>query len=339
MEELRSLFKNIIGTKDFTQAGINEDYTKLQGMLGNETSDKILNRMIAFSPEGGDSWEEKLGKFLGSGDPTSTPPSAPNRIPLPDYKNPQSRTKYAQEWTKKYGPYMQGRGDTPLRINEVPNTQFDKLPVKQSATNAAKRLGLDPALFYSSAMEEGMSGFFKKGFPGEGYFNNSSYENFPVAGFGGFGLDTFGGRFNELVKKGYLPKEFEKKFQPNVNTNEKGESVQSADFRSVEDALQAKAAMIKLSQDQIMDYAKKNKIDLSPQAQNFFTLINYNAGEGSAQKMLQDYYKSGYLKNDAFLKQRPTKGANLKETSWKQPYENVIRRVKMADALKSEGLF
>lgn len=266
-------------------------------------------------------------------------PVPKGKIPLPDYKDAASRLRYAQAFRNKYGPYMQGRGDTPLRINEVPFTAHDRLPIKQSASNAAKRLGLDPALFYSSAMEEGMSGMFKKGYEGETFFNSSSYDDYPVSGFAGIGLDTFGGRFPELVKKGYLPADFQKKFKMALNTNEKGEAVQSGDFRSVEDALMAKAAMTRLSRDEVDNYAKSHNIQLSPKARDFFTYINYNAGAGNAQKMLMDYYNAGALKDDAFLKERPTKGGHLKTTSWKQPYDNVIRRVKMAQALMDEGYY
>jgi len=124
-----------------------------------------------------------------------------------------------------------------------------------------------------------------------------------------------------------------------IMTNEKGQPTQSADFRSVEDALQAKAAMVRVSQDQVDDYAKKNNIQLSPKARQFFSLINYNAGEGNAQKMLQDYFKAGALKDDAFLKARPVSRGNLKSNSWSVPYENVIRRIKMAEALRGEGYF
>jgi len=273
---------------------------------------------------------------VNTGDPI---PRNPGKIPLPDYKNPKSRLSYAQSWTQKYGPLMQGRGDTPLRVNEVPNIAFDRLPVKQSSTNAAKKLGLDPALLYASGMEEGVSGMFKKGYEGEGYFNSSSYDDFPISGMIGVGLDNFADSFKGLVKKGYLPADFEKKFKKTVMTNEKGQPVNSGDFRSVEDVFQAKAAMMKDSEDQISGYAKKNNIQLSPKAKEFFTLINYNAGEGNAQKMLDDYHKADAVKDDAFLKNRHDRGGNLKPNSWKQPYENVIRRVKMAEALKKEGLF
>lgn len=345
MEELKNLLSKVIGTKydSMSDKNIVNDKARLQNLLGKENSDKFMDNVLAFNSDTNTSgaWKDKLQSFLGtSGDNKNDPEPAPKgKIPLPDYKNPQSRLKYAEAWRQKYGPYMQGRGDTPLRINEVPNTQFDRLPVKQSSINAAKRLGLDPSLLYASAMEEGVSGMFKKGYEGEGYFNSSSYENFPVSGFAGVGLDNFADAFKGLVKKGYLPADFEKKFQRTIMTNEKGQETHSGDFRSVEDVFQAKAAMVKDSEDQVLNYAKKNNIPLSPNAKQFFTLINYNAGEGNAQKMLQDYYKAGALKDDAFLKSRPTKGGNLKDASWKQPYDNVMRRWKMSEALKNEGYF
>jgi len=273
---------------------------------------------------------------VNTGDPA---PAKPSRIPLPDYKNPQSRLKYAEAFRNKYGQYVQGRGDAPLRLNEVPNVQNEKLTVKQSSLNAGKKLGLDPVLLYASAMEEGVSGMFKKGYEGEGYFNSSSYEDFPISGFAGVGLDNFADSFKGLVKKGYLPADFEKKFKRTIMTNEKGQETHSGDFKTVEDVFQAKAAMMKDSEDQVVNYAKRNNINLSPAAKNFFTLINYNAGEGNAQKMLVDYEKAGALKDDSFLKARPTKGGSLKDTSWKQPYDNVIRRIRMASALRNEGYF
>lgn len=266
-------------------------------------------------------------------------PLVPGGIPLPDYNDPKSRLKYAEAFRNKYGPYMQGRGDTPLRINEVPNVEYDRLPIKESAINAVKKFGMDPALFYASAMEEGVSGMFKKGYEGEGYFNSSSYNDYPVSGFAGVGLDHFASVYPGLVKKGYLSEDFKSKFKPTVMTNEKGEETHSGDFRSVEDAMMAKGAMAKDSEDQVLDFAKRNNIQLSPAAKQFFTYINYNAGEGNAQKMLMDYYKAGALKNDAFMKARPSSGGNLKENSWKQPYDNVMRRVKMAEALRKEGYF
>jgi len=261
------------------------------------------------------------------------------RIPLPDYKNPESRLNYAKEFTKKYGPLMSGRGDTPLRINEIPGTWKDKLTSKQIALKAAKEQGLDPALVYSSSMEEGMSGLYPNK---NGQVDFSGDENFPVSGYQSFGLDTFSDAFPGLVKKGYLPKEFEGEFKKNVEPPREGDNktaVNSANFKSAESGMRAKSAMIRSSRDEIDDFASKNKIKLSDKAREFFTLVRYNAGIGNAQKMIQDYNVNGLLSNDSFLKERPTKGVGLKNESWQVPYENTIRRIKMAEALKKEGYF
>ncbi len=254
------------------------------------------------------------------------------RIPLPDYKNQESRLGYAKQFTQKYGPLMSGRGDTPLRINEVPGTHKDTLSAKQIALNASGKLGLDPALLYSSAMEEGMSGLYPDK---NGEVNFSGDENYPVSGYQSFGLDTFSDAFPGLVKKGYLPPEFEKEFKKKVEAPRSGDNkvaVNSADFSSAHAAMQAKAAMIKAGRDELDDFTSKNKIKLSDKAKDFFTLVGFNAGPANAKKMLKEYNSMGVLKNDSFLKKRPSK-------SWAVPYENVIRRLQMADALKAEGYF
>lgn len=262
------------------------------------------------------------------GNPKST------RIPLPDYKNPESRLGYAKAFTQKYGPLMSGRGDTPLRINEVP--AWGKASARDLSVKAAKAVGVDPVLLYTSAMEEGMSGLYPHVFKGrekDGLLVQSSGDKeFPIDGFISFGLDTFSDSYPELVKKGYLPKDFSNRFKPKSQVNELEEEVNSANFKSPEDALMAKAAMMRNAQDTLDGFVKKNNINLSEDGKKFFNLIAYNAGLGAAQKMLTSYKNSGFLKNDDYLKKRPS-------DSWKQPYENVMRRVQMASALKEEGYF
>lgn len=258
------------------------------------------------------------------------PKDSGGRIPLPDYSNPESRLAYAKAFTQKYGPLMSGRGDTPLRINEFPSWVTTRTPSKQLSVNASKGLDLDPALLYSSAMEEGFSGLY----PDKNNMVNTWSENkdYPVSGYKNLGVDNFSDAYPGLVKKGYLPADFNKNFVKRSQENEKGVMVNSADFKTPEAGLQAKAAMMRASRDEVDDYVKSHNIQLSPKARDFFGLISYNAGGGNAKKMIDDYNRSGYLKDDNFLKQRPSQ-------SWKGPYENVIRRLQMADALKNEGYF
>jgi hypothetical protein len=276
----------------------------------------------------------------GPGQPVSNDggkPGVPIRIPLPT-DDPNSRLAYAKAFTAKYGPLMSGRGDTPLRINETPEGASDTS--KNISTAIGKKLGIDPALLYSSAMEEGMSGMFPDK---KGMVDASDDEKYPVQGSASFGLDTFVSRFPGLVKKGYLAPDFDfKKYVPapgELSSNGKPATTDSALYKTPEDALMAKAAVMKSEYDDIDQYSKQKGIALSPKARDFFALINYNAGEGNGHKMLDDYNNAGALKNDAFLDKRPTAGPGLKANSWEVPYTNVIRRIKMADALKSEGLF
>src|ERR1700677_1247184 len=88
----------------------------------------------------------------------NTPDRPANAIPLPDYTNQASRNKLLQNWQKQYGD-LQGRGDTVLRVNDIPRTGTDTM--KNLTTKVGNQYGIDPALLYSSSMEEGASGLFK----------------------------------------------------------------------------------------------------------------------------------------------------------------------------------
>lgn len=282
-----------------------------------------------YYPEGDGDGDKKGG---GGEKPKEKKP--PSRIPLPNYKDKQSRLKYAEEWRKKYGPLMAGYGDVPLRVNE--QAYKAKGTSKVIATEAAKKFGIDPALLYSSAMVEGMSGGFWDDEKGVSWARETP--DFPIQGSALFGLDNFWGRFPEFVKKGYLPESFKSQFTHYIPTDEKT-TKNSANFKTVDDALLATGAFMKAQYDDIDEYAKKKNIKLSPAARDFFALIGYNAGEGNSHQMLVEYNDAGYLKGDAFLKKRPTSGGALKAESWQVPYENVIRRIQMRDALYNEGLW
>lgn len=250
------------------------------------------------------------------------------KIPLPNYDDPASRQTYAKHFSTKYGPLMQGRGDTPLRINETPDS--GSASAKELAIKAAKPLGIDPTLLYTSAMEEGMSGLFgdKKG-----QVDFSGDEKHPISGYVNFGLDNFSDQFPKLVKKGYLPKEFASEFTKSVEPARAGDNkvpVNSANFTTTDAALQAKAATMKDLQDQVDAFAKKKNINLTPKQREFFTLTAFNGG-GNMQKMMTEYNQKGALKDDSFI-------ANPETGGYKTIHKNVGRRILMRDALKNEGL-
>lgn len=287
--------------------------------------------------------------------PTTAAPNNPNaaltpaRIPLPNYDDPKSRLQYAQNWTKKYGPLMQGRGDTPLRINETP--QFGTSTAKNMSLAAAKGVGLDPALLYSSAMEEGLSGNFADANGEFKYERSGQSDKFPVNSSSDFGLDQVRSEISRFQKKGYLPADFQSHYtnaKPKLDENgklaidpstKKPYTQNDVDLDSPESAMKLKAAYLKDNYDDIDSYAKQRGIALSPKARDFFALVNYNGGAGTGHQMLNDYYNNGHLEGDKFLQARPTTGKGLKADSYKTVYENVARRVQMQDALKKEGLF
>ncbi len=280
---------------------------------------------------------EKTGKPIiadtgGDGKPPAT------RVPLPDYKDPASRLAYAKAIRGKYGNYFEGRGDIPLRVNEKPAWASDT--GKGLATKIATPYGIDPALLYGSSMEEGMSGLYPNK---EGRFNTTGDKNYPVSALWSFGLDSFNkDRFDTLVKKGLLPKEFANNFtifQGEGGPAGKEVRPETAMFKTTDAGLQAKAAMMKEAYNDIDAYAKKQGVTLSPKSRDFFALANFNGGEGVGHQMLTDYNNNGLLKDDTYLKARPTSGKGLKPTSYDKVYDNVKRRLVYRDALKSEGLF
>jgi len=266
-------------------------------------------------------------------DPVTEDPKPPvSRIPLPNYKDPASRAQYALAFRKKYGDILQGRGDTPLRFNEKP--YGSNMTSKQLVDKISKQYNVDPALLYSGAMEEGMSGIY----PGQQYleYKLGPNKDFPIDALWSFGLDSFMNKQQDLVKQGLLPKDFNKRW---TTVTDPMKGVDRAYFKSPEEGLMATAAMWKTHYNDIDNYAKKMGIQLSPKARDFFSRIGFNAGEGTARQMISDYNNNGLLENDEFLKKRPTSGKGLKQDSYKDTYENVQRIITMANALRNEGYF
>lgn len=200
----------------------------------------------------------------------------------------------------------------PLRYN-------NNLPALQVARMAAEKTGTNPALLFSSAFQEGfnkaiarpddVSDAYTKAFKG------GSNPDFPVDGFYNYGLDRFSENYEKLKK--YLPQGFEQRFTPYDAINEKKEKIKTAAFRTDEDALIAKGAVLRGISDSVDTYAKQRGVTLDDDAKNYFMLAAYNAGEGNAQKMLDSYVKAKDKK--AFIE----KG----DVNWQKIHHNISPRM------------
>jgi hypothetical protein len=111
-------------------------------------------------------------------------------------------------------------------------------------------LGIDPAYLYVMAIGEGLSGHMtnNKGFTGYQLQTNT------VSGFGALGTDTFGSAAARLQRRGFIPKDFSEgeDYFVSYQTNEKGESVKSADFPDLTRGLTALAGMLAESRSQFL---------------------------------------------------------------------------------------
>lgn len=288
--------------------------------LKSYVSEKTGNTFDGDPPTGGD-------KDKGKGEK----PKPTDRIPMFDPNDPQSRLNYTAAAAKKHN-LPHGFGDSFTRFNEIPGTQTDSLTTRQMIAKTAPGSGLPAPLFYNSAMAEGMTGVYPYGSKND--VDYSGNEKFPVSGYVNFGLDTFSDAYPGLVKKGYLPADFNKNFVKSIHPARKGDNkvpVNSANFDSAQSALQAKAAVLRDAQDQVNEYAGKNKIPLSDKAKHFITLAYYNGGSGAGKALLQDFKREGLLQNDAFLTTKP------KQSSYGKVYNNILDRFKVANAQVAEG--
>ena len=244
----------------------------------------------------------------------------------PDYSDPASREQFAQAWLKKYG-VEESYGDIPLRVNERPYGGTDTS--KNMAIAASKKTGIDPALIYASSMVEGASRTYPDAKGRASYGDDPKY---PVQG-SAYGLNNFSSRVPEMIKKGYLPKDFDYvKYTPTAEELAKNPKITTdgANFKNANDAYLAHAARLKLDYDEIDDHAKQEGIKLTPQARDFFALAHFNSGLG--KNMMDKYAKNGWLKGDQWMKGNP-------DGSYPEVYKHVILRIKERNALKQENLF
>jgi hypothetical protein len=269
--------------------------------------------------------------------PVLTAPAQANNLPVTGglqgvYAQHDTALKRVNQLAAQPGnEFLHSRGDALINANYVPDT--DQMSFRDASAKATKPLGLDPNMFWASSAEEGATGLIPDK---QGNVNtdpnidlNSKY---PVSGFSNFGVDHFHDDFSELVRRGYLPKDFD--YKKSVHTNERHEKVNSADFKTVQDALQAKAAYIRMHQDNLDQWTKDNNVQLTPAARQFFSYMSYNGGPGTAHKLINYYKNNGLLANDQFLKSKPPH-----ELDQSDSYGKVLPRWQMAQLMKKEQLF
>lgn len=265
--------------------------------------------------------DEKTGRTQDQPDS-----KASDIVERPTDNNPKNIQGYRNKLYHKYGKGSEDVVDMPEFVSVKPSAGSDTMG-NMSKTVGAK-LGIRPSLLLASSLIEGAKGLSAGSDP-KGEEDWSGDEKYPVSGYISFGLDTFAGKYQDLVKKGYLNKDFANNFTKAETKNEKNQKVESANFKTVDAALEAKAAMIKDLQDQTEDYAKKNGIKLSDKGRDFFTLVGYNGGDGLMKEMMASYNKGGYLKDDKYIDQRPT-------DSYKSVHREISKRIKGAEILDSE---
>ncbi len=219
-----------------------------------------------------------------------------------------------------------------MKILYKKNLPFDNKSAKDVVKSAATKMGVSPSMLFSSAFQEGMNkAIARPDETSEAYYNASKSgldtKKYPVDGLYNYGLDTFGQRLDEY--KNDLPKDFDQRYKVYNAKNEKNEPIKTAAFMTNEDALIAKAAMLKGAGRTIDTMAEKRGLTLDQKARDYFTMAVYNGGEGNAQIMLDEYQKA------------KDKGAFIDQglTSRKGVHTNIVprlSRLKLADQLLSE---
>jgi hypothetical protein len=181
-----------------------------------------------------------------------------------------------------------------MRLLSKRKLPYDNRTSTDLIRSVSAKSGINSALLYSSAFQEGMNKAIAKPEDiSEAYLNNikgDDEKNFPVDGFYNYGIDKFSEYLPKI--KGDLPAGFEKRYKLYPAVNEQNEKVQTAAFRTNEDALIAKAAILKDAMREVDAYAKTKGVTLDEDAKNYFTLARYNSKPKNFQIMMDEYSKA-----------------------------------------------
>lgn len=213
-----------------------------------------------------------------------------------------------------------------LLKDELP---IDNVNVTELINTVASTTGINPSFLAANMFQEGLSNMItwnrkkkkamldSENFGFEATNKLGEYDEYPVTGFEYYGLDTFGSKYGDLVKKGLLDKSFSERFTTKTMGNEKGQEVTTADFKTNKDAMTAKAAMIKDLAGEVDSYASKKGVKLDQRAKDYFVMSAYNGGLGNARKMMNELASS---------KVNPSEFIDKGMTSLKQIHKNVMPR-------------
>ena len=178
---------------------------------------------------------------------------------------------------------------------------IDNKTAREILSIVSNKSGVSMPFLAANAFQEGMNKMITKsaGKSNDDFLENiphDSSEEFPINGYAYYGLDTFGTVAPELIKKGYLPKDFS--FDTYGTQNEKKQEVTTANFKSNEDALMAKAAFLKHITDSVRDYATKKNVKLDPKTEEYLTMGGYNGGLGNARLMIDELATGKFNQKD-----------------------------------------
>lgn len=315
-----------------------------------------------------------IGTPTGGTQPTTTTPTVPVAPVLPVKKQPTAQEYFNQQQaamtakpvvntpavpatTSTATPLTQQQINDKYKGNQYAQDRtnsssyldadlpFSGTNFKKAVYSAASSTNVNPNLLTASALEEGVGKLIDNPQktstdyntavePKDGSKPRFDKNKYPVDGFYSFGLDNFSDNAQHLINKGLLPKNFASNYQKFQATNENGDKVNTAAFTTEDAALQAKAAMLADTRDNLTKYGKDNNIQLSPRQMDFFNLVGYNAGEGNMEKMIQSYKQKGLLNDDKFLTDN-----KFQPPSFPKPYLYAQRRMARMDMMNDQGSF
>jgi len=235
--------------------------------------------------------------------------------------------KFIQDREQVFRAEQQGYRDK--FYTDPSNTTYHK----QEATSMRKLIEnrndiQDKELFYAGFMDEGGDKFVDR--------NKGGTIN-PYDGYELFGVDRIGERLDEFEKRGFIDKQMRNRINLKNEVNEKGENVVSADFLDVNDIITTSNAFIRSGKASVIKQAEKLGVNLTKQAEAYFTYASFNLGEAGAKQMMAAYHEKGLLdKYDTFMNDDAYPGyrENINGVS---AHWNAKRRVQRMNMLKGEG--